>query len=70
MYKRQPYTDSKARGMVWGLSLMHGPEHLYRAIQEGICYGAAHNMLAMESAGITVDQVVACGGMTLSLIHI
>ncbi|HOB80055.1 MAG TPA: FGGY-family carbohydrate kinase [Ornithinibacter sp.] len=63
---RTPYTDSKARGMVWGLSLMHGPEHLYRAIQEGICYGAAHNMLAMESAGITVDQVVACGGMTKS----
>lgn len=61
---RTPYTDSKARGMIWGLSLMHGPEHMYKAIQEGICYGNAHNLKAMEDAGMQVDEVVACGGMT------
>lgn len=63
---RTPYTDSKARGMIWGLSLMHGPEHLYKAIQEGICYGNAHNLKAMEDAGMEVTEVVACGGMTKS----
>lgn len=63
---RTPYTDSKARGMFWGLSLMHTPAHLYKAIQEGICYGTAHNLRAMEDAGMHVDEVVACGGMTKS----
>ncbi len=63
---RTPYTDSKARGMIWGLSLMHGPEHVYKAIQEGICYGTAHNLRAMEDAGMQVSEVVACGGMTKS----
>jgi len=63
---RTPYTDSKARGLIWGLSLAHTREHLYKAIQEGICYGNAHNVRAMEAAGLTVDEVVACGGMTKS----
>ena len=63
---RTPYTDSKARGIIWGLSLHHGPEHLYRAIQEGICYGNAHNLKAMEAAGLEVTEVVAAGGMTKS----
>ena len=63
---RTPYTDSKARGIIWGLSLHHGPEHLYRAIQEGICYGNAHNLKAMQAAGMEVKEVVACGGMTKS----
>ncbi|WP_040157494.1 FGGY-family carbohydrate kinase [Nigerium massiliense] len=63
---RTPYTDSKARGMIWGLSLHHGPAHVYKAIQEGICYGNAHNLKAMEDAGMQVNEVVACGGMTKS----
>lgn len=63
---RTPYTDSKARGMIWGLSLMHTPAHLYKAIQEGICYGNAHNLKAMEAAGMVVNEVVAAGGMTKS----
>src|SRR3712207_7749344 len=36
---RTPYTDPLARGMMWGLSLSHGPGHIFRAIVEGICYG-------------------------------
>src|SRR6266480_2013498 len=36
---RTPYTDSQARGMIWGLSLRHETKHIYRAIIEGICYG-------------------------------
>ena len=63
---RTPYTDSKARGMVWGLSLAHTPAHLYRAIQEGICFGTAHNLAVMEEAGVRVDELVACGGFTRS----
>lgn len=33
---RTPYSDSKARGVMTGLSLAHSREHMYRAIQEAI----------------------------------
>ncbi|MEL4358878.1 MULTISPECIES: FGGY-family carbohydrate kinase [unclassified Luteococcus] len=63
---RTPYTDSKARGIIWGLSLMHTPAHIYHAIQEGVCYGTAHNLRAMTAAGFEVSEIVACGGATKS----
>ncbi|MBV8220007.1 MAG: hypothetical protein JO325_16195 [Solirubrobacterales bacterium] len=63
---RTPYTDPLARGIVWGLSLHHTPEHVYRAIQEGVCYGTAHILRAMRSAGVEVDSLVAAGGFTNS----
>jgi len=63
---RTPYTDSKARGIIWGLSLFHTPAHFYHAIQESVCYGTAHNLRAMEDAGFDVRKMVACGGATKS----
>jgi ribulose kinase len=63
---RTPYVDPEARGVVWGLSLHHGRAHIYRAIQEGICYGTAHILRAMSAAGFDVRQFVACGGGTKS----
>ena len=63
---RTPYTDSKARGVIWGLSLHHTAAHVYHAIQEGVCFGTAHNLRAMRSQGFEVDEIVACGGATNS----
>ncbi|WP_027286884.1 FGGY-family carbohydrate kinase [Ruania albidiflava] len=63
---RTPYTDGRARGIVWGLSLHHGPEHLYRAIQEGVCYGTEHILRSMRAAGLHLQEMVACGGATHS----
>lgn len=63
---RTPYTDSKARGIMWGLSLHHGPAHVYKAIQEAVCYGVAQNLRTMNEAGFTVTEMVACGGSTKS----
>lgn len=63
---RTPYTDPLARGIIWGLSLHHTPEHVYRAIQEGVCYGTAHNLRAMHTAGFEVSEMVAAGGFTNS----
>lgn len=61
---RTPYVDGKARGNIYGLSLHHGPEHIYHAIQEGICYGTAHNLRVMEDQGFEATEIVACGGAT------
>jgi FGGY-family pentulose kinase len=63
---RTPYVDPEARGVVWGLSLRHGRAHVYRAIQEGVCYGTAHILRAMGAGGFEVRQFVACGGSTNS----
>jgi FGGY-family pentulose kinase len=63
---RTPYTDPLARGIMWGFSLHHSPEHLYRAIQEGICYGTAQILRAMQAAGFEARELVAAGGFTNS----
>ena len=63
---RTPYTDSKARGSIWGLSLHHTPVHIYRAIQEGVCYGTEHILRHMREAGLKTGEIVACGGATKS----
>jgi FGGY-family pentulose kinase len=63
---RTPYTDAKARGLIWGLSLAHSRAEVYHAIQEGICYGTAHNLRAMAAAGLKPERLVVSGGMTRS----
>ena len=63
---RTPYSDSKARGTITGLSLMHTQAHVSHALQEAVCYGTAHNLRAMTAAGFDVTRMVACGGATKS----
>ena len=63
---RTPYSDSKARGVFTGLSLAHSREHMYRAIQEAVCYGVEANLRKLREAGFEVQEFVACGGATKS----
>jgi FGGY-family pentulose kinase len=63
---RTPYTDPLARGMMWGLSLSHGPGHVFRAIMEGICYGTEHVFRTMRGHGFRPTETVVAGGPTKS----
>jgi ribulokinase len=63
---RNPLTDSRARGVIWGLSLKHTPVHVYRAIMEAVSYGMEHIMRHFREAGFTPREVYACGGATKS----
>jgi FGGY-family pentulose kinase len=63
---RNPWTDSQARGVIWGLSLKHTPVHVYRAIMEGVAFGTEHIMRHFKEAGFVPDEVYACGGPTQS----
>lgn len=63
---RTPYSDSKARGVMLGLSLSHRPYHVYRAIQEAICYGVALNLKVLAASGFAPTEMVMCGGSTRS----
>jgi FGGY-family pentulose kinase len=59
---RSPHTDPLVRGMMWGLSLGHGPGHVFRAIIEGICYGTEHIFRTMRGHDFEPRLNVVSGG--------
>ncbi|HUV08700.1 MAG TPA: FGGY family carbohydrate kinase [Spirochaetia bacterium] len=63
---RNPYTDSSARGAIWGLSLHATRAHVFRGLLESIAYGARHILEVFAGLGCSYDQLYACGGATRS----
>ena len=63
---RTPYSDSMARGAVWGLSLNTSRAQLFRSLIEGIAYGTRHVLETMAGMGMRFDGIRACGGATKS----
>lgn len=70
---RTPYTDSRSRGALWGLTLSSTRGHLFRALMEGIAYGTRQILEIMQTAGGAqqtaggAQQIIyACGGATRS----
>jgi ribulose kinase len=63
---RTPWTDPWSRGVIRGLTLGHGPAHVYRAILEGVAFGTEVILRKMAQEGVRIDKLVACGGATQS----
>jgi ribulokinase len=63
---RTPYTDSKARGAIWGLSLSSNRGQVFRCLMESIAFGSRLILQALAENGSRVDQIYACGGATRS----
>ncbi len=63
---RTPWTDPWSRGVIRGLTLGHGPAHVYRAILEGVAFGTEVILRKMAQEGVRIDSIVACGGATAS----
>lgn len=63
---RTPYTDALSRGAITGLSLFHGPEHLFRAVMEGIAFGTCAVLDAMGRGGVRPTELTVCGGASNS----
>lgn len=63
---RTPWTDPASRGVIRGLTLSHTPAHVYRAIMEGIVYGTQLIISTMEKNNVEIDEIIACGGATMS----
>ncbi len=59
---RTPIRDPLARGIIWGLSLKHGPGHVFRAIYEGTALGTRHILEDLKAAGYSAEGIYACGG--------
>jgi ribulose kinase len=62
---RTPWVDPDSRGVIRGLTLKHGPAHIFRAIMEGVVYGTQVILNKMEE-NFTIDEIITCGGATKS----
>jgi len=59
---RCPLKDPRARGVLWGLTLSHGPGHIFRSIYEATAFGTRHILEDLESHGFRVGRLFAGGG--------
>jgi xylulokinase len=62
--ERTPIFDSRARGVVAGLSLRHNRGHLFRAAYEGIAFGIRQMIDFLDAPDRPINRLVAVGGGT------
>lgn len=60
---RTPLMNGELRGAFAGLSLHHGPAHLYRALLEASAFGLRWIVELLRKGGVPVNQFVATGGL-------
>src|SRR6266478_929993 len=59
---RCPLKDPRARGTLWGLTLSHGPGHVFRAIYEATAFGTRHILEDVAGHGFALGRLFAGGG--------
>lgn len=59
---RSPYKNPHARGAITGLSLSHGPGHIFRALYEATACGTRHILEDASAHGLDVERVFVGGG--------
>jgi len=59
---RSPYKNPQARGAIAGLSLAHGPGHIFRAIYEATACGTRHILEDASAHGLKVERIFVGGG--------
>ena len=59
--ERAPIFDEGARGVLFGLTLAHGPEHLARAALEGAAFALRHVAEPLAEAGAPVRELRLAG---------
>jgi L-ribulokinase len=60
---RSILVDVDLSGLLVGATLATEPAEIYRALLEATAYGTRTIIESLESAGVAVDRVVACGGL-------
>jgi gluconokinase len=64
--ERAPYWNADARGVLFGLTLGHGRNHLIRATMEGICYQMNSILLVLEQVAGPAGDIRVSGSFTRS----
>ncbi len=62
--ERTPINDTRAKGVIAGLTLSHTREDLFRAALEGVGFGIRHNIEAFRDLGAQIRRIIAVGGGT------
>lgn len=62
--ERTPINDTRAKGVIAGLTLSSTREDLFRAALEGVGFGIRHNIEAFRDLGAQVKRIIAVGGGT------
>ena len=60
--ERTPINDPDAKGMIYGLNLLHNRGHVYKAILEGVGYGINQHFEIYRELGVETKKVMAVGG--------
>ncbi len=60
---RTPLMDGSLSGAFTGLTLRHGPHHLYRALLEASAFGLKWIVEILRAQGVPVKRFVATGGL-------
>lgn len=60
---RTPLMDGSLAGAFIGLTLNHGPHHLYRAVLEATAFGVRWIVEVLRDSGVPVAKFVATGGL-------
>jgi xylulokinase len=66
--ERSPLWNSKARGVLFGLSFDKTRAHLIRAIMEGVGFSLQHNLQTAEAVNAFVNELISVGGAANSRI--
>ena len=62
---RVPYGDAHLSGLLAGLTLQTTAVGLYRALLEGLCFGARRIIELLQDGGAPVDRVILTSGLSL-----
>jgi len=60
--ERTPFHDPLARGLIAGITLTTGPEHLYRAMVDGVAVTALDHLDHLKRAGLAPPRFRVLGG--------
>ena len=60
--ERTPYADPYARGVFFGISYLHGPDHFVRSIMEGVAFSQLDCLSLMRDLNINSDKIILFGG--------
>lgn len=66
--EKTPVHDADVRGAILGLSLAHGPAHLWRALLEAYAYGIAHHIEVLNDMGHRTEHYFASDGGSKSTV--
>lgn len=66
--ERSPIWNPDAKGVFYGLGFDKTKGHMIRSVLEGVAYSLEHNLRTAKEAGVEVEELVAMGGASNSVL--